>query len=171
MVAHRRLGSAGQQHWPSVYSSLCSGCRRLAAAFSSEALKLPFCPSQPLCLWGGFPGYRNLSTFTAPFQGCRTHPDSFLTFSLFFFFPQTQLHGNFLVVWGFLPALSRYSVRIIPHVDVFLIYLWKKVGFISYSSAIFGALLMCLILKSIDWIMQIFLPNVGGPRAFSWRPN
>ena len=79
----------------------------------------------------------------------------FLFLSLIFFFFLTQLHGDFLAlsaVWGFLPALSRYSVRIIPCVDVFLMYLWKKVGFISYYSAILCTFQMCLILKSIDWI-------------------
>ena len=33
-----------------------------------------------------------------------------------------------LVVWDFLPAFSRYSVRIFPHVDVFLMYLWEEVS-------------------------------------------
>lgn len=157
MVAHLRLGSAGQQHWPSVYLSLCSGCHKLAAAFSSEALKLQFCPSQPLCLWGGFPGYRNLSSFTAPFQGVQD-PSWFLSDFLFLF-----LFFSNPVTWRFSCSFSSlrffcqhwvgiHSVKIIPRVDVFLMYLWKKLGFISYYSAILGALQMCLTLKSIDWI-------------------
>ena len=47
--------------------------------------------------------------------------------SSLFFFCLTQLHGDFLAlleVWGPLSAFSRCSVRIIPHVDAFLTYLW-----------------------------------------------
>ena len=33
----------------------------------------------------------------------------------------------FLVRWDLLPAFCMYSMRIVPHVVVFLIYLWKEV--------------------------------------------
>ena len=41
--------------------------------------------------------------------------------------PHSQVCGEFLVfweVWGLLPAFSRCSVGVVPHVDVFLMYLW-----------------------------------------------
>ena len=44
-----------------------------------------------------------------------------------FFFCPTQEHREFLAfweVWGLLPAFSRCSVGVVPHVDVFLTYLW-----------------------------------------------
>ena len=44
-----------------------------------------------------------------------------------FFFCPTQVHGEFLAfweVWRLLPAFSRCSVGVVPHVDVFLMYLW-----------------------------------------------
>ena len=39
----------------------------------------------------------------------------------------SQVRGEFLAfweVWGLLPAFSRCSVGAVPHVDVFLMYLW-----------------------------------------------
>ena len=48
-----------------------------------------------------------------------------LCFSIFFC--PTQVHGDFLSfweVWGLLPAFSRCSVGVVPHVDVFLMCLW-----------------------------------------------
>ena len=50
-----------------------------------------------------------------------------LFFCLCFFFCPTQVCGEFLAfweVWGLLPAFSRCSVGVVPHVDVFLMYLW-----------------------------------------------
>ena len=50
-----------------------------------------------------------------------------LFFCLCFFFCPTQVRGEFLAFWevsGFLPAFSRCSVVVVPHVDVFLMYLW-----------------------------------------------
>ena len=35
-----------------------------------------------------------------------------------------HLHG-FWEVWGLLPVFSRCSVGAVPHVDVFLVYLWR----------------------------------------------
>lgn len=37
-----------------------------------------------------------------------------------------------LIVWNFLPAFSRYSMRIVPHIDVFL----RERSFTSFYSAI-----------------------------------
>lgn len=39
-------------------------------------------------------------------------------------------------VWDILPAFSRYSVRIILHIGVFLMQLWEKVNSISFCSTI-----------------------------------
>ena len=86
-----------------------------------------FPPAQPrLCQWRGFLVCGNFSSFTAPSQWCRSHPYSFVSVFSFFFCP-TQVRGEFLAfgeVWGFLPAFSRCSVAVVPHVDVFLMYLW-----------------------------------------------
>ena len=41
--------------------------------------------------------------------------------------PHSQVHGQFLAFWedwGLLPVFSRCSVGVVPHVDVFLMYLW-----------------------------------------------
>ena len=68
----------------------------------------------------------NFSSFTAPSQRCRSRPYSFVSVFSFFFCP-TQVCGEFLAfweVWGLLPAFSRCSVGGVPHVDVFLMYLW-----------------------------------------------
>ena len=59
------------------------------------------------------------------------YPDwipSTLIVSVFsFFFRPTQVRGDFLAfweVWGLLPAFSRCPVGVVPHVVVFLMYLW-----------------------------------------------
>lgn len=103
---------------PSVQLSVCCGCHKQAAVLSSETQRLPFCPNHSSWWWGGFSRYRNLSSLTALSQGHSFWPNSF--FFLMFF--HTQLHGDFLgfsVVWGLLPVFSRYSVRIVLHIDVF----------------------------------------------------
>ena len=41
-----------------------------------------------------------------------------------------------LVVWDLLLEFSRYSVRTVPHVDIFLMYLWEEVSSTSFYSAI-----------------------------------
>ena len=116
--------SAGQ-HQSSVQESLRFALRTPVAALSSVAPKLP--PAYPhLCQWRGFLVCGNLSSFTAPSQRGRSCPYSFVSVFSFFFCP-TQVRGVFLVfweVWGLLPAFSRCSVGVVPHVDVFLMYLW-----------------------------------------------
>ena len=49
--------------------------------------------------------------------------------SLFFssFFCLTQVRGELLAFWevlDLLPVFSRCSIRVVPHVDVFLMYFW-----------------------------------------------
>ena len=88
-------------------------CHKLTAVLFSEPLKFHFCPSWSRSCWRRFLGWRNLSSFTAPFQGCWSHP-------IFFFFLYFILLGYmviFLVIlvsWDRLPAFSSYSVRIVP---------------------------------------------------------
>ena len=91
---------------------------------SFVAPKLP--PQHPrLRPQRGFLVCGSFSSFTAPSLRCRSHPYSFVSVFSFFFCP-TQVRGEFLAfweVWGLLPAFSRCSVAV-PHVDVFLMYLW-----------------------------------------------
>ena len=124
------LGSVGK--WP-LCCSLCSDCCKLAALLSSEPLKLPFCPIWSPHWWRGFPGWGNFSSFTAPFQGCRPHPDSFLFLLSYWLCGDHSCHFGFM---RSLPAFSSYSVKIVPRVDVFFMYLWEEVSSTSFSSAI-----------------------------------
>ena len=132
-----RLGSAGQGTICAVFSLLWlppTGCSALL--WGSEAPLL----SQPTFLKvKGFPRCRNLSSSPALSQGHSLWPNSFVVVVVVLIFFHAWLHGDFLgpsVVWGPLPVFSRYSVRIVLHIDVFLIYLWEKVSFMSYYSAI-----------------------------------
>ena len=62
----------------------------------------------------------------------------FLSVFSFLFCP-TQVRGEFLAfweVWGLLPAFSRCSVGVVPHVDVFLMYLWEEVSSMSFYSTV-----------------------------------
>ena len=119
---HFRLASAVQL-WPSVQVSLHFAlhtcCCTLLWGYKVPPLSLPV---------------KGLPSVWKPFLCHSSHPvaqipSRFFSFLLFFsfFFCPTQLCGNFLAlleVWGLLPAFSRCSVRVFPHVDVFLIYLW-----------------------------------------------
>ena len=83
-------------------------------------------PTPRLHQWRGFLVCGNFSSFTAPSQRWSPVPILLSLFFLFFFCP-TQVRGDFLAfweVWGLLPAFSRCSVGVVPHVDVFLMYLW-----------------------------------------------
>ena len=111
------------QHWSSVQESLCFALCTPVAALSPMVLKL-HTPTPHPHQWRGFLVCGNFSSFTAPSQRCRSHPYSFVCF----FFCPTQVCGDFLAfwdVWGLLPAFRRYSVGVLPHVDVFLMYLWE----------------------------------------------
>ena len=84
------------------------------------------CTDPRLCQWRGFLVCGNFSSFTATSHSCRSHPYSFVSVFSFFFCP-TQVRGEFLAfweVWGLLTVFSRCSVGVVPHVDVFLMYLW-----------------------------------------------
>ena len=119
------LVSAGR-HRSSVRESLRCALRTPVAALSSVAPKLP--PTTPhLLQWRVSLVCGNLSSFTAPSHWCRSQPYSFVSFFSGIFCP-SQVRGDFLAfweVWGLLPAFSRCSVGVVPHVDVFLMYLWR----------------------------------------------
>ena len=130
------------------------GCRGVvltlcADLYLFEQLQTNCC----ILLWGSealvCPGWHPTSVGTS--QGAGTSPVSQLPpwgtgpnpvpFSLSFVFCSTRLClcGDFLVlseVWGLPPAFSRYSVRTVQHVDVFLMYLWEEVSFMFLYSAI-----------------------------------
>ena len=119
-----RLVSAGRYR-SSVRESLCFALCPPVAVLSSVALKLPPPPPR-LRQWRGFLVCGNFSSFTAPSQRCRSHPYSFVSVFSFPFCP-TLVRGEvfaFWEVWGLLPAFSRCSVGVVPHLDVFLMYLW-----------------------------------------------
>ena len=89
-----------------------------------------FLPCKPVHLYhfSSFHIYAfgNFSSFTAPSHRCGSHPSSFVFVFPFFFCP-THVCGDFLAFWevsGLLPAFSRCSVGVLPHVDVFLMYFW-----------------------------------------------
>ena len=91
------------------------------------APKLPTSAPCGLRLRRGFLVCGNLSSFTAPSHWCRSRPYSFVSVISFFFWP-TQVCGEFLAfweVWRLLPVFSGCSVGAVPHVDVFLMYLWE----------------------------------------------
>ena len=122
-----RLGlvSAGW-HRSSVWESLRFALCTPVAALSPMALKLPPSATHSLCLWRGFLVCGNLSSFTAHSHWCRSRPYSFVSVFSLFFCP-TQVHEEFLAFgegWVLLPAFSRCSIRVVPHIDVFLMYLW-----------------------------------------------
>ena len=121
----RQVSQAGEC-WSALI--LCTGISLLCPLHPCCCALLPGSEASPptpcLCQWWGFLVCGNFSSFTVPSQ--RSHPYSFVSVFSFFFCP-TQVRWEFLAfweVWGLLPAFSRCSVGIVPHVDVFLMYLW-----------------------------------------------
>lgn len=84
-------------------SSLCSACWKLAAELTSASLKLPLCPGWSPSYWQGFPGWRNVSPFTASSQGQRSCLDS-----LFSLFCPTWLYGDLSCSFDWM----RSSIRV-----------------------------------------------------------
>ena len=110
-VSYHDLWTVGQKTW---------------ALSPSSAPDWFFLSAWSLCCPRGSLVCANFSSFTAPSQRCRSHPYSFVSIFSFFLCP-TQVCGEFLAFWevgGLLPVFSRYSVGVVPHVDVFLMYLW-----------------------------------------------
>ena len=73
-------------------------------------------------------------------------PFSILLSLFFFFFCPTQVREDFLAfleVCGLLLGFSRCSVRVVPHVDVFLMYLWG------------GSYLHVLLLRHLEGLLSL----------------
>ena len=123
---HLRLGSACWC-W-----SLCWILSFLPSVHLLLHSLLRFWSSPYPCPWGSFQVCRNFSSFAAP--RCPQGADSILIpLSVFFFFFLFLLPYSVMwrlaclfEVWGFPPAFSRYSVGVVPHADVFLMYLWGE---------------------------------------------
>ena len=113
-------GECSDGHGPSVLVSLSSACCKLAGALSSEPLNLPICPSWSPGWLRVFPGWGNISSFTASSQGCSSYPNSFFSF---FLLGYVVIFLTVFIVWDVLSEFSRQSARTIPHVDIFLKYL------------------------------------------------
>lgn len=132
------LGSAARQQGPSVLYG--SAFHRWVAALSPEPSKLPIYPSWSPSQWRGLPGWENFSSFTVPTRG--TGP---VSIPFFFFFSSFILPGYlvvflaFLVVWDLSPALSRYSMRTVAHMYVFLMYLWEEMSSVCCSTILISS--------------------------------
>ena len=92
--------------------------------------------------------------FFSSLPGLQSCPSS----SIFFFFPFILPGYEEIVlvlwgVWGLLLVFSRCSVRIVPFVDVFLMYLWEEVRSMSFYSSI-------LILLSYYLVLSVFFVTV-----------
>ena len=84
----------------------------------------PTLPTPCLCQSRGFLVCGNVSYISLPEVEVLS---LFFCLCFFFFLCPTQVRGNFVAfweVWGLLPVCSRCSVGVVPHVDVFLMYLW-----------------------------------------------
>lgn len=128
-----RLSKAARWHGPSVLVSLYSACCSLATAFFFSlwsSLSVPELISQ---LLKGVPGSRMR---TAPLSQPPRETSPVLILSLFFFFfglPSYMV--IFLVVltaWDLL-EFNKYSMRIVPHVDVFWCICRKCVHALLFS--------------------------------------
>lgn len=114
-------GSAARQQGPSVLYG--SAFHRWVAALSPEPSKLPIYPSWSPASEEGSKGERTFLCYSSH-QGHRSCLNSF--FSSF-------ILPGYLVVCSlpfwlyeiFRPALSRYSMRTVAHMYVFLMYLWE----------------------------------------------
>ena len=92
-----RLGSIGQGPRSSV--QVLPATNRLLR--SPPGLWNSLLSSWPPRQWRGFPGCRNLSSFTPPSQECKSFPDFFFFFFLSFFH-STRLHGDLSCDLGYL---------------------------------------------------------------------
>ena len=125
------LGGTGRWHGRMCRSH--PACHRSpVVTLFSELLNVPFCPGWFPCLWGNS---QEPFLFFSSLPGVQV-PSHFLFFSPF------HLPGyleTFLVlssVWGLLLVFDRCSLRVIPFLDVFLMYLWEGVSSMSLDSAI-----------------------------------
>ena len=125
--------------WPRLFVllSFCPACCKPAATFSSYFWGSLSLLNYPPAGEGGSCG-EGIFSFIALSQECRSCTHSFLSLSLFLslsfiLLSYMVLFLTALVLWDFLPVFSRYSVKIVPHVDVIL---WDKVNYMSFCFAI-----------------------------------
>ena len=91
------------------------------------------------------------ASFIDPSQGCRFCSDSCFSLSVSLFpFVLSGYMEIFLLfqkseVFCLLPTFSRFLIRIVSHVDGFLIYLWEEVSFLSCYSTILIFLLIIIL--------------------------
>ena len=153
-------------------------CHKLTAVLFSEPLKFHFCPSSSPSCWRRFLGWRNLSSFTAPFQGCWSHP-IFFFFSLYFILlGYMVIFLVILVSWDRLPAFSSYSVRIVPTCrcifDVFVgggelhVLLLHSLGLPVYLLFSYWWIRELFMLWFFKWILQMFSPAVIWFSIYVW---
>ena len=110
-------------------TGFCALLRAFEAPFLPQLISPPVTGLlsvwEPFLFFSSLPGVQVLSCF--------------LFFFFFFPFILPSYLEIFLVhsrVWGLQPVFIRCSLRVVPFVDVFLIYLWVKVSFMSFYSAI-----------------------------------
>ena len=130
-------------------SLLCPLHPCCCALLSGSEASLP--ATRHLHQWRGFLVCGNLSSFKAPSHWCRSCPYSFASVLSFSFCP-TQVCGEFFAfweVWGLLPAFSRCSVGVVPHIDVFLMYLWEEGDLHILLSAILKVSLWITLILSL----------------------
>lgn len=87
-------------------------------------------------------------------------PGMSVPFWCLFFFPHTQLCGN--VSWCFgcirnlLLIFSWFPVRIVPHVDIFLIHLWRQVSSTSsYSTILISSPIILKISTTLRQVTEV----------------
>ena len=127
-----RQASQAGECWSALI--LCAGISLLcplhpfccALLCGSDASPTP--PTPHFHQWRGFLVCGNISSLPAPSHRCMSCPYSFVSVFFLFFFCPTHVCGEFLAfceVCGLLPVFSRCSVGVVPHVGVFLMYLWR----------------------------------------------
>lgn len=96
----------------------------------------------------------NLSSFTTPSQGLRSYLSLFpLFFKPFVLFGYMVIFLATLVVWDLFPTFSIFSIRIVLFINVFLIYLWEEVSFLSYCAILISSS-YALCLEYIIWYLN-----------------
>ena len=151
--AHLGLGSAAMWPGPSVLVSLypvgpqASSHTLLSSLWSSASVQADLLAGE-----GGSQGEGTFPLSRLPPRGAGPLPIPPL---LLFPFILPRYMGIFLaalVVWDLLQAFSRYSVRTVPHVDVFLMYLWEEVS----STSLYSTILISFshIFKTQVWLMS-----------------
>ena len=113
------------RHQSSVPESLHFALYTPVAVLSTVAPKLPPPPSSPVkglpIVWKLFLLHNSLPEVQVL--------SLFFCLCFFFFllpYPGTWGISCLLEVWGLLPTFSRFSVGVVSHVDVFLMYLWGR---------------------------------------------